>query len=344
MDTAQLSGAAETDPNALLQNAANAFKAFDNPAPAQPRDEAGRFASEQPQEIEDDEPEAIEAEGEVAEDDEDAQEAAEPAQPMPPSWGADDAELWESLPPETQAKIAAREGERDRGLNLKLQEAANVRKAVEQRAAELSTKLEDLDRVIGTVEAIYKTPEPDPRAFGYGTQQFNEAAFIAAHQQWQQSESLLAQLNEQRSATAKEQSEAEAKAFTEWKQQHEAQFAPKLLADVPELTDPAKGEPMLRDMITYAIENGIPEDVFAPEAQDELTSAQLHILWKAREYDRLRASNAAPKPKPAGPAVKPGVSSPRSAQKVARRQKDFDRLAREGSIEAGAAVFKHFLK
>lgn len=342
MDTAQLSGAAETDPETLLSNAADAFKAFDNPVANRKRDEAGKFAAEQ-------EPEEIEGELEAhvaddePDDDGDEQEAAEQAQPMPPSWGADDAELWESLPPETQAKIAAREGERDRGLNLKLQEAANARKAVEARVGELSTKLESLDRVIGTVEAIYKTPEPDARAFGYGTQQFNEPAFVAAHQQWQQSEQLLAQLTEQREAALKEKTTAEQDAFAEWKQQHEQTFAPKLLADVPELKDPAKGEPALRAMLDYAVEQGIPAENFAEDAIGDITSAQLHILWKAQQLDKLRASNSAPKPKPVGPAVKPGVSSPRSAQRTARRQRDFDRLDREGSIEAGAAVFKHFL-
>lgn len=340
MDTAQPSQAAETDPNVQLENAADAFKAFDGID--KPRDEHGKFTpKEQPEE---EEAEEEEAEAEDAEaDDEADDEEAEEAHPLPPSWGSDDKELWETLPPETQARIAEREGERDRGLNLKLQETANARKAAEARAAEVSAKLEQLDNVIGTVEDIYKVPEPDPRAFGYGTQQFNEPAYRVAHQQWQQAEQVLAQLNQQREVTRKEQQEAEAKAFAEWKQQVEAQFAPKLLAEVPELKETGKAEPLLRDLVSYAIQSGIPEDVFAPDAQDAITSAQILLLWKAQQYDKVRSGNAAPKPKPAGPAIKPGVSSPRSAQKAARRQKAFDRLDREGSIEAGAAVFKQFL-
>lgn len=351
MDTAQAHAPAETDPDAIIESAANAFKAFDNPVIAQPRDETGKFSREQPEGTDEDEAttdlEAAEEtaeEGEDADLDEDEQEAAEPAQPMPPSWGAEDAELWETLSPEAQAKIAAREGERDRGLNMKLQETANARKAAEAKAAEVSTRLEDLTRVIETVEAIYKTPEPDPRAFGYGTQQFNEPAYRAAHQQWQQTEQVLAQLNQQREAATTERSKAEAEAFAEWKQQQEQQFAPKLLADVPELKEAEKAGPLLHNLIKYAIDSGIPEDVFAESAQEEITSAQLHLLWKAQQFDKLRANKTAPKPKPAGPAVKPGVSSPRSAQKASRVKRDFDRLDREGSIEAGAAVFKHFLK
>lgn len=343
MDTAQPGMAAETDPNAQLANAANAFKAFDNPALVQPRDEQGRFAGEQPEE-EDTAEVADEAEQAEAEDDGEleAEEAAEEAQPMPPSWGAEDSELWASLPPEAQAKIAEREGERDRGINLKLQEVSQTRKAFEAKVEETSSRLQDLDRVIGVVETLYKRPEPDPRAFGYGTQQFNEAAYRVAHQQWQQDDNVLAQLEQQRATAAAEQSKLEAEAFNQWKQEHEAEYAPKLLADVPELKDAAKAEPAARALVDYAIKNGIPAELFAEGNQQNITSAQLHMIWKAQQYDSLKASGAKPKPKPAGPAVRPGVSSPRSAQKVTRQKNAMDRLSREGSIEAGAAVFKQF--
>jgi len=345
MDTAQPAAAAETDP---VADAASAFKAFD--APAQPRDDSGKFASTEieeelpPEEPYAEEAEPLEAEADDGDNEEDEQEAAEEAQPLPPSWGADDQDLWESLSPEAQGKIALREGERDRGLNLRLQETANARKAAQAKVVEVSNTLEHLSNVIGTVEGLYKTPEPDARAFGYGTEQFNEAAYRAAHQQWRETEGVLAQLKEQQSAAQKEVEEASNSAFSEWKQEHETQFAPKLLADVPELQDPARGQPVLDAMITYATENGIPAEVFSPESQEEITSAQLHILWKAQQYDRIRQGKTPPKPRSAGPAVKPGVSSPRSAQKATQRKRVFDRNAREGSIESGAAVFKQFLK
>ena len=47
--------------------------------------------------------------------------AADDPQPpevvLPRSWPADKAELWTSLPPEAQAVIAAREGQRDAAVN-----------------------------------------------------------------------------------------------------------------------------------------------------------------------------------------------------------------------------------
>jgi hypothetical protein len=346
-DTAQLSGAAETDPNAQLENAADAFKAFDNPVANRKRDEVGRFASdEQPDETDQDteeEPEAAVADEGEAEDEAD-DEAADEAQPLPPSWPEDMAEHWTQLPAETQAFLANREAERERAVNAKFQESANVRKAYEAKQAEANARLDEFSRTIDTVEAIYKSPEPDPRAFGYGTAQYNEAAYHVAHREWQQTEQVLAQLNEQREAARKQQTEAEKAAYSEWKQQHEAEFAPKLLADVPGLKDPLKADATARELVTYAIANGIPQDVFAEDVQDQITAAQLHLLWKAQQFDKLRANKTAPKKPVAGPAVKPGVSSPRSAQKAVRQKNAMDRLAREGSIEAGAAVFKNLFK
>lgn len=344
VDTAQPGTAAETDPNVQIGNAADAFMAFDDPSSVQPRNDLGQFAKDEPEEEQGEEEEMADAPDEGEEAELEAEEAAEDAQPMPPSWGADKAELWNSLPPEAQSAIVEREGERDRGLNLKLQEAAQQRKAYETKQQEASTRLEELNRVVEMVESIYRTPEPDPRAFGYGTQQFNRAAYDAAFNQWQQTEQTLAQLTKQRDEAATAQSKAEDEAFAAWKQEHEAVYAPKFIADVPDLTDPAKGGAVLHELFEYGKASGIPEDVFSDENANRLTSAELHTLWKAQQFDKLRASQGGkPKPKPAGPAVKPGVSSPSSATKVARQKKNFDRLAREGSIEAGAAVFRDFM-
>lgn len=349
MDTAQPGTAAETDPNAQLANAADAFKAFTSPLSSQPRDETGKFTGPEPEDDGEDTDATEEAEeadyGDEGEPEEE-EAAEETAQPMPPSWPEDKAEIWQSLPADTQAFIAERDAEQLRATNAKFQEAANVRKAHEAKVQEAATRLEELTRHVGMVEDLYRTPQPDARAFGYGTPQYNEAAFIAAHQQWQQTESTLAQLKQQQGALAEQQTKMEADAFTEWKREHEAEFAPKFIADVPELQDQAKAEPALRGLVDYAIKNGIPADLFGEGNQQNITSAQLHLIWKAQQFDSLRANKAttAAKPRQAGPVVKPGVSSPRSATKAARRQKDFDRLSREGSIDAGAAMFKHFLR
>jgi hypothetical protein len=338
-DTAQLPGAAETD---TLAAAAQAFRTF-NPDPVETdeplRDDRGRFAP-----VEEAEEAEAPADATEADDEEDEQQAAEDAQPMPPSWPADQAEHWNELPADTQAFIAKREAERDQGLNLKMQESANARKAAEAARDEANANrtkyAEQLDTLISAIQPV----KPDPRAYGLGTGQYHQEAFELAKVEYEQQSEAIAQLAEQRDAIRSAEKQEQDQQFQAWRQEQEAQYAPKFIADFPELTDPVKADPALRGLVDYAVKNGIPADTFAEENQTRIMSAELHILWKAMQFDKLRDSRQEPKPKPAGPAVKPGVSSPRSAQKAASRQRNFDRLSREGSVEAGAAVFKDLFK
>lgn len=346
MDTAQPVMAAETDPNVAIDQAANAFKAFTGTLgePQPPRDDLGRFApaAEPDEEMEEGELDEGEPDTEI----EDEQEAAddEPAQPMPPSWPADKAETWAALPAEAQEYISQREAEQTRAIQTKFQEAANARKSAELEQAELANNRKQLIETYETVAALLNPVQPDPRAYGAGTGQYDREGYDLAMLKYQQEVGLVQQLQAHRQQLAQEAEAQELRAWNAQKARLEEQFAPKLLEAVPELSDPAKGEPVLRGLIQYAISNGIPEDVFAPDQQDFITSAQLLILRKAQMYDDLKAKAPAPKPKQAGPVVRPGVSSPRSAQKAAQRTRDFDRLHREGSVEAGAAVWKNFLK
>lgn len=352
MDTAQAIAPAETDP---IADAANAFKAFTTGEPvAQPRDESGKFASniepEEEQAPEDDE--ALEESAEAADDaDEDGEEAAEEAQPRPTSWPEDKAELWETLPADTKAYLAERDAEQLRAVNAKFQESANVRKAAEAAEAEAKATRENLASTLDALIMGFAPVKPDPRSYGAGTGQYNREAYDLDLAQYEQQRETYAQLLQQREYIAQQSRQEaeqaqlrEAQEFEAWKQEVEQQFQPKFLADVPELTDPVKAEPTIRSMIEYAVSQGIPESTFAAENHPFITSPELHILWKAQQFDKLRASPPQPKQKQAGPAVKPGVSSPRSAQKAAQRAKINDRLAREGSVEAGAAMWKQLLK
>lgn len=339
-DTAQPLAAAETDP---IAEAANAFKAFTNEEPVvQARDETGKFASaNEPAETDElDEGEAPEADD--ADIDEDG-DAAEPAQPIPPSWPADKAELWESLPADTQAYLAERDAEQLRGVNAKFQEAANARKAYEAEQVQAKTTREQLLQQIELLETVIQPVKPDPRAYGAGTGQYNREAYDLALVQFENESAALAQLQEQREAFQSQAAQEEEAEFEAWRGGLEAEYQPKFLADVPELTDPVKAAPTMKALVDYALANGVPEHVFAPDNHKFITSPELHILWKAQQFDKLRVSPPQAKPK-ASPAVKPGVSSPRSAQKAAQRAKVNDRLAREGSVEAGAAMWKQHFK
>jgi len=362
VDTAQPVPAAETNPNVAIDDAAAAFLAFDQgePIPERKRDGQGRFAPESDEtpepegDAEDAEGELPEAEtdepeGELEDDDTAAEDEAE-AQPMPPSWPADQAENWAALPPETQAYLVEREGQREQAIQAKFQESANARKDYESKLAEAQTSQKEYANLLDTLIGAFTPSAPDPADYGLGTGQFNQEGYELAKWQYEQQAGVLENLKAQQATVREELQQKEAQQFAAWKQEHEAQYAPKLLTDVPELSDPEKGTPAINEIVRFAIDNGIPEAAFfgdgTPEgikaAQDAITSAQLHLTWKAMQYDKLRAAKPQPKPKQVSPVAKPGVSSPRSAQKTAKNKQAMDKLVQSGSLNDAAAVFKQF--
>ncbi len=343
LETAQPELAA--DPNVQLANAAEAFKAFTSEEPvAKPRDEKGRFASAPEEELAEEE-----GEPEAEADDAEEEEAAEEAQPidLPASWSKEDAELWESLPAEAQGKIAEREAERDRAVNQKFQEAANVKKATEAQLAEANANRDAYSQAIEQVLSMVQPVAPDPRAYGAGTGNYDRESYDLAVLQYQQTLQTVQSLQQQREAIAAQQAQEQKRAFEAELEAIEAVARPRFLADVPELTQPDKAPQVLGDIVRYAVEAGIPEDVFAADSMNGITSAELHIAWKAMQYDKIKGAQgkvqATPAPKPTQPAIKPGVASSRSATKQANFRKAQERLASEGSVEAGAAVWKNFL-
>lgn len=348
-DTAQPGLAAE---NVSLDEAANAFKSFLDPQPAQPRDDTGRFASAQTEEADDDEIEGVadvSDDTEVEDDDQEVDEAADEAQPdavdMPSSWSKEDAELWASLPAEAQGKIAEREAQRDAGLNLKLQEAANARKLVEQQATEANANRDAYARAIDEVVGLLQYPKPSPTDYGAGTENYDRESYDLASYQWEQTQGQLQTLFQQRQVIAAQQEQEATQARATAIQEIEQVAWPKFLAEVPDLGDVTKGKQIIADIVQYAVSEGLPQEAFKA---GQVSSNEMRMLWKAQEYDRIKAADkrvkaANPPPKPAAPAVKPGGVTSRQTVQANRLNKATSRLAKEGSIEAGAAVFKHFL-
>lgn len=331
-----------------------AGKAFTDPTPAQPRNDRGQFASgnEEAAEEEDglDPQDAEDGSDQDADDDEqEVDEAAEEAQPdavdMPSSWSKEDAAIWQALPADAQAKIAEREAQREAGLNSKLMEAANARKLVEQQAAEANANRDAYARAIDEVAGLLQFPKPNPVDYGMGTEHYNRDAYDLAQYQWEQAQGQLQSLYQQRQHIAAQQEQEAQQARQAAMAEVEQVAWPKFLSEVPELADPEKGRWIIGELVKYAVAEGLPADVFN---SGQVNSHEMRLIWKAKEYDRIKAagqrvSAGNPPPKPASPPVRPGGITPRATVQANRLGKAQSRLAKEGSIEAGAAVFKHFL-
>lgn len=357
-DTPQPETAGETvvDPIAA---AADAFKTYSPDAPEtpeRPRGPDGKFispaATEAEDEIEAEDEGQPEAEAESHEDEEEADEAADEAQPeavdLPPSWPSELAETWNSLPPETQEFISKREGEREAAVNAKFQEAANLRKAHEAEISEAQANRQRFAEAADFVLGLVQPQKPSATMLNPNSSDYNPDAYHLAMAQYQEQAELIGALAQQRQQVAQQEQEKAAGEAAQFRAQIEEKFGPLLVQDVPDIANPEKQAAVVNDIARYAIDNGVPAEVFTdPERAKTITSADLRIAWKAMQYDKMQKAKANVKPKaakPAAPVVRPGVATPKSAVENAQRKRVFERLDRDGSIEAGAAAFKLLTK
>lgn len=350
LDTAQPQ-AAETDP---VANAAEAFKINlgQIEAPEKPRNDRGQFvAAEEPDEEE--EIETAEPQGEVDDSDEeldDDVEAADEAQPepvdLPSSWAKEDAEIWETLPPEAQAKIAAREGQRDAAVNQKFQEAANRLKANEGLIQEAANNRDRFAHLSEVALSALRPQEPSISMLDVNSDDYDPDNYHLRRAQYERTLQWVNELSASQQEAAQDKArEDEAQQQARFQEINGATRQP-LLDDVPDLADRDKAQGVFNELMEYAMKHGAPAELF----QSPTTALEWHLIWKAQQWDRQQEAKArvaktpAPEPKKAQPAVRPGVATSRSAVRQARMAKDFKRLETEGSIEAGAAVWKNFLK
>lgn len=349
MDTPQPETAGETELSRVdaIDAAADAFKVHLGQVPERPRDESGRFVSTQEQPEEQIEAEAPEAEAE-SQTEEIAEEAAEEAQPepvdLPPSWPSDKAEMWQSLDPSAQDFIVQREAEREAAVNAKFQEAANVRKANEATITEAQQSAQKFLKLTETAMQLIQPQWPSETMLIPGHNDYNPDAYHYYRAQAERAEANISEIQQRREeAVAQLTKEMEAKAKEEF-DASEVKARPALLKDVPELSDPAKQPEVLNSLVQYAIQSGIPAETFSdPEQAKWVTSAQLHMAWKAQQYDKIKGAQGKVQPKaakPAAPVVRPGVTTSKSQVKSIEAKNVRERLKSEGSIEAGAAFWK----
>jgi hypothetical protein len=314
-------------------------------ATVQNRAENGRFAGEQVSEAEDAPPfedaktegeeEYDEEEGEAEAPDEEQAEAVE----MPKSWSKDDVELWHNLPPEAQARIAEREGQRDAAISSKFQEVAETRKAYEAKLAEANASRDKWAQDYDLLIADLSLPEPDPRQYGLGTGNYDREAYDIAVIQWKEGSKQLEGLKQQRETIRAQQQQEEMQNWTERKTAIDAEFVPKLVALMPELQDGAKAEAAMRDLVSWGVSQGLSPETFSPDNQPFITAAELRLLALAKKAAEAEGTAQRVPPKKQ-PAIRPGVSTPRSAQKTVAKQKAFSALQETGTLEAAAAAMR----
>ena len=234
---------------------------------------------------------------------------------------------------------ALKEGQlRQADYTRKTQEIARNREALEaeaQRVTQQETQLQTITSQVLAVLQAKMPPRPDaalamsdPLTYTQQMALYNaaaeEVAKIAGYQKQQEAESAARQ-EEARVTVVKQEAELLRSAF-------------------PQLSDPKKAKTFVSE-----IRSGVEHYGFT---DDEFSNAVDHRLWRmaadAVMYRKIVAArNAAPKPAQDSPKAspapsRPGVRASNTSNKEQVFKKDFDRLAKSGSLRDAARAFEHF--
>lgn len=264
-----------------------------------------------------------------------AEDAAADKVDAPASWKTEERELFRSLPPPLQSRIAARERERERAVNEALREAAVHRKSAEsgRRAQEaerlayqqqLGTLVHGMQQQLAADFSDLRTPgdlvalaQKDPGR--YAVLRARQDALQQAQMQHQQ---IQVQMAEQQDAQLQTYAQGEKAALIEKR---------------PDLKDKAKRERFARELKDYAVSVGYSTEQF----DGNLSHVNLLVLEKAMLYDRARKARAAAEVKPVPRVQTPGTAVTRSERASDSRVSKLKKLERSGRIEDAVGLLRH---
>ncbi len=296
-------------------------------------------------EVQEDEPaveEAAQADPETAEDELELEEEADDLPPIdaPVSWDAEAKAKFAELPRDTQEYLAKREGERERFVQQKSQEAARARTEAEQAAIQQLAQIEHgyARHYQQIAEQIMpQRPNPallqhDPMAFYAQQAQYESAA--AQQRELQQLASQHAEQAQQREAAAEQARMAD---------EHRI-----IVENYPEYADPTRGPELQRKLTAVAKEMGYPDELISQARANDILAMRTAAEWKAKadkfdalqakRMEKVRAAKGLPR------VAKPGVSQGADQLRSNRANAAFDRAKNAKSLNDRGEGFYDFLK
>jgi hypothetical protein len=293
-------------------------------------------AEDEPAPVEGEEPEA------VAEDEIELEEEADDLPPIeaPVSWDAEAKERFAKLPREDQEYLSKREGERDRFVQTKAQEAATAKREVEQAAL---TQLAQIERGYAEhyqrIAQQFDVAEPDmsliatdPVTYAMQARQYQAAQ--AQRQQAQQTAAQYAQQAQDREAQAE--------------QAHHAEQRQALVTNFPEYLDPTTGPKIQQDLSAVARDMGFPPELIAQARAVDILAMRTAGEWKAKadrldrleakKMEKVRAAKGMPK------IAKPGSAQAPGAVKHAQYATDREALRSGDNAATQRVLDSYFVK
>lgn len=272
----------------------------------------------------------------VAELEADAEESdASPIQ-APVSWTAEEKEEFNNLPRTLQETLTRREGEREKFVQAKAQEAKQTRSAVEQQAFGIIKQLQDnhIQHITSMLPAIPERPNARLQAedpYAYADQLDAHEWALAQHQQAQQVIQAIEHQQAQHKTSSQEQARRESFEILQEK--------------FPEYLDATKGPELKKALQSTALALGYSQDQLANTDAQDVLAIKTASEWKAKA-DKLDTLMAKKMERVREAKSLPRVSRPGTPQKgvVANERYQADRSAmRGGDRDAGARVFSKFI-
>ena len=228
----------------------------------------------------------------------------------PVSWTAGKKEEFARLPRDLQEYVSTRETERERFVQSKAQEAAQVRSEVEKEALACIQQLQSqAAEQLAQYASLMEVPLPDPQLLvdgnldGYAKQLARHQHFTAQREQAQRQ----AEQARQQAAFAQQ----------EIHQREQAEIQAVLEKEFPEYLDPVEGPKLRQQLGSIALELGYSAEQLANvDAKDILAMRNVaNLKAKADKYDALMAKKMenvrAHKGKNLPPVARPGTAQPR---------------------------------
>jgi hypothetical protein len=277
--------------------------------------------------------------------------APEPAEELPPidaprSWTPEEKERFKTYPRELQAYLSEREQERDRGLQKRLQEAAERAKAVEAEVAQAQRARQEYEAKLPQVLELMQTQMagefPDIKSWADVQKLAADDPF--RYSQWQAKQAQLNAMKQEQSRAGQLRQMEIQQAWTQFAQAQDKAFAEK----APEITDPAKATKLRESAVSVLRDTGFSDqeldDAWKRGSPLSLRDHRLQLLiLDAVKYRDAKATAAKALPKPIPPVQKPGTAPDKGAQVTARIGAAAEKLktARgNDAIEAAAEMLR----
>lgn len=331
--------------NFTREDAVAAIIAMDNPpaetvATEQPTEDAtadqaevtNEQTSEDPIYTDDTSEDNVPGDGEEGDSQEETQEEEAAADPIdaPNWWDADAKGKFSELPPELQEIVKLQEDKREAITQKAKQQASEAQKAAETKARELQTLADRAEQVFSRAEEVFKS-----KWDGMTPEVWSELAATDPETAFQLKLEYDAEQDRLRSVRAAQEQTSQVA-----QEQHYAEQRSKLLEINPKL---ASDQTQLKSVGEYILKSGIPA-----EAMQSATAVELDIVWKAMQYDSMKAKALAAKNTPP-PVAKPTpqkslAAAPTREASLPPQQRELtqlkNRLAQTGAKEDLVAMFK----